>query len=316
MFGFHREKSARVRVGEYVFIKKGISRFDLRDPYHVAVTLSWPQFLAALLGLYLTVNVIFATLYSIVPGSITFARPSNFIDAFFFSFETLATVGYGEMYPHGLYGHVISSAEIVCGLAFTAILTGLTFVRFSRPRAKFVFAENLVVTSQNGIPTLMLRVGNGRAGVLGDAHAKLNVLLNETTSEGQSFRRAHELKLQRDHIPVFPLTWTIMHTLDEGSPLHGFDAKQFLAADARIFFVLEARDPSLSTTVHDLRSYAPHMVKFGMRYADAVMTGPDGTPIADMNRISTIEPEAGTAVDFLDWAEKDKVVVEEEEAAD
>src|SRR5271168_1164770 len=155
MFGFPREKSARVRVGEYVFIKKGISRFDLRDPYHVAVTLSWPQFLIALLGLYLTVNVIFASLYSVVPGSITFARPGNFIDAFFFSFETLATVGYGEMYPHGLYGHMVSCAEIISGLAFTAILTGLTFVRFSRPRAKFVFAESPVVAVHDGIPTLM-----------------------------------------------------------------------------------------------------------------------------------------------------------------
>jgi inward rectifier potassium channel len=316
MFGFPREKSARVRVGEYVFIKKGISRFDLRDPYHVAVTLSWPQFLAALLGLYLTVNVIFATLYCIVPGSITYARPSNFIDAFFFSFETLATVGYGEMYPHGLYGHVISSAEIVCGLAFTAILTGLTFVRFSRPRAKFVFPENLVVANQNGIPTLMLRVGNGRAGVLGDAHAKLNVLLNETTSEGQTFRRAHELKLQRDHIPVFPLTWTIMHTMDAGSPLHRFDAAKFLASDARIFFVLEARDPSLSTTVHDLRAFAPQMVKFGMRYADAVMTAPDGTPIADMNRISTLEPEESTIAPYVGWDNQDNVVVQEEEEAE
>jgi inward rectifier potassium channel len=311
MFGFHREKSARIRVGEYVFIKKGISRFDLRDPYHVAVTLSWPQFLVALLGLYLAVNVIFASLYSIVPGSITFARPGNFIDAFFFSFETLATVGYGEMYPHGLYGHMVSSAEIVCGLAFTAILTGLTFVRFSRPRAKFVFPDNLVVTNQNGVPTLMLRVGNGRAGVLGDAHAKLNVLLNEITEEGQSFRRAHELKLQRAHIPVFPLTWTIMHTMESGSPLYGFDSKQFIAADARIFFALEARDPSLSTTVHDLRSYSPNMVKFGMRYADAVMTAPDGTPIADMNRISAIEPDEGTTDPYVGWDEKDEVAVEE-----
>jgi inward rectifier potassium channel len=309
---FHHEKSASTRVGEYAFIKKGISRFDLRDPYHVAVTLSWPQFLAALLGLYLCVNVVFATLYSIVPGSITYARPGSLIDAFFFSFETLATVGYGEMYPHGLYGHIVSSAEIVCGLAFTAILTGLTFVRFSRPRAKFVFPDNLVVTNQNGTPTLMLRVGNGRAGVLGDAHAKLNVLLGETTTEGGRFRRAHELKLQRAHIPVFPLTWTIMHTMDEKSPLHGFDAERFLAADARIFFALDARDPSLATTVHDLRAYGPQMVKFGMRYADAVTTSPDGTPIADMNLISALEPDITASAPILTWSETEDEAVEAE----
>jgi inward rectifier potassium channel len=310
---FHREKSASVRVGEYAFIKKGISRFDLRDPYYIAVSLSWPQFLATLLGVYLGVNVVFATLYSIVPGSITYARPGNLIDAFFFSFETLATVGYGEMYPHGLYGHLISSAEIVCGLAFTAILTGLTFVRFSRPRAKFVFTDNLVVTNQNGQPTLMLRVGNGRAGVLGDAQAKLNVLLSETTIEGGSFRRAHELKLQRSQIPVFPLTWTIMHTMDEKSPLHGFDAERFMASDVRIFFALEARDPSLSTMVHDLRAYGPAMVKFGMRYADAVSTAPDGTPIADMNRISTLEPDITASAPILTWSETDDETIDAEQ---
>ncbi len=309
----HHEKTARTTVGQYTFVKKGISRFDLRDPYHVAVTLSWPQFLTALLGLYLAVNVVFAALYAAVPGSITFARPGNFLDAFFFSFETLATVGYGEMYPHGFYGHLVSSAEIVCGLAFTAILTGLTFVRFSRPKAKFVFPDNLVVTNQNGQPTLMLRIGNGRAGVLGDAHAKLNVLLAETTTEGGRLRRAHELKLQRSHIPVFPLTWTIMHTMDEKSPLYGFDAERLVTDDVRIFFSVEARDPSLSTMVHDLRAYGPTAIKFGMRYADAVSTTEDGTPVADMNLISALEPDVGESSPVLSWSDSEDETIEAEQ---
>jgi inward rectifier potassium channel len=130
-----REKAARVRLGSYEFKKRGISRFDMRDPYHFAVALTWPQFLATLLVIYLLVNVAFATLFWLIPGSVANARPSSFSDAFFFSIETLATVGYGEMYPATLYGHVVAATEIVCGLAFTAILTGLTFVRFSRPRA-------------------------------------------------------------------------------------------------------------------------------------------------------------------------------------
>jgi inward rectifier potassium channel len=115
------------------------------------------------------VNVAFATLFWLVPGSVANARPSSFVDAFFFSIETLATVGYGEMYPATLYGHVVVATEIVCGVAFTAILTGLTFVRFSRPRAKLIFASHPVVALHNGKPTLMLRVGNGRADVLLDA---------------------------------------------------------------------------------------------------------------------------------------------------
>jgi inward rectifier potassium channel len=128
----------------------------MRDPYHLAVALTWPQFLATLLMLYLLVNVAFATLFWLIPGSVANARAYSFPDAFFFSIETLATVGYGEMYPVTLYGHVVASAEIVCGLAFTAILTGLTFVRFSRPRAKLVFASHPVVAMHNGKPTLML----------------------------------------------------------------------------------------------------------------------------------------------------------------
>jgi len=136
---------ARLRLGSFEFKKKGVSRFDLRDPYHLAVALTWPQFLAALLALYLSVNVVFATLFWLVPGSVANARPDSFSDAFFFSIETLATVGYGKMYPVTLHGHMVASIEIVCGLAFTAVLTGLTFVRFSRPRAKLIFAANPVV---------------------------------------------------------------------------------------------------------------------------------------------------------------------------
>src|SRR5258708_21800672 len=112
------EKVARVRLGSYEFKKRGVSRFDLRDPYRLAVTLTWPQFLAALLALYLSVNVVFATLFWLVPGSVANARPGSFADAFFFSIETLATVGYGEMYPATLHGHMVASIELVCGLAF------------------------------------------------------------------------------------------------------------------------------------------------------------------------------------------------------
>ena len=130
-----REKTAHVRLGSYQFKKKGVSRFDLRDPYRLAIALTWPQFLTTLLALYLAVTIVFAALFWLVPGSVANARPNSFADVVFFSIETLATVGYGEMYPATLYGHVVASIEIVCGLAFTAILTGLTFVRFSRPRA-------------------------------------------------------------------------------------------------------------------------------------------------------------------------------------
>jgi len=296
---------ARVRLGSYEFKKQGVSRFDLRDPYHLAVALTWPQFLAALLALYLSVNVVFAALFWLVPGSVANARPDSFADAFFFSIETLATVGYGEMYPATLYGHVVASAEIVCGLGFTAILTGLTFVRFSRPRAKLVFAANPVVAMHNGKPTLMVRIGNGRAGVLADAAAKLNVLLSETTAEGKLFRRAQELRLERAHIPLFPLDWTLMHVLDERSPLHGYDMARAIEADARVFVTLEARDPTLATSVHEIRTYMPEDIRFGMRYTDAVTIAEDGTPVADLTRIGALEPDVGDRQE-PGWTEREE----------
>ena len=297
-------RAARLRLGSYEFKKSGVSRFDMRDPYHLAVALTWPQFLAILLAIYVLVNLVFAVFFWLAPGSVAHARPHNFADAFFFSIETLATVGYGEMYPATLYGHVIASFEIVCGLGVTAIVTGLTFVRFSRPRAKLIFAANPVVATHNGKPTLMVRVGNGRLAVLLDAAAKLNVLLSATSSEGIGFRRAQELRLERAHLPAFPLTWTLMHVLDERSPLHGYDAARAAAARAQLFVTIEARDPTLAALVHDIRNYALEDVRFGMRYADAVTVTEDGTPVANLSKIGALEPDTG---DHLEpgWTERE-----------
>jgi inward rectifier potassium channel len=299
------ERVARVRVGAYEFKKKGVSRFDLRDPYHLAIALTWPQFLVSLLVLYLLMNVVFASLLWLVPGSVEHARPGSFLDVFFFSIETVATVGYGEMYPATLYGHLIASAEIVCGLAFTAILTGLTFVRFSRPKAKLVFAANPVIATQHGKPTLMVRVGNGRATVLADAVARLNVLLSEIGVDGKVFHRAQELRLERAQIPIFPLFWTLMHVVDERSPLHGYDAARAIEANAQVFVTVEAQDPTLATMVRDLRNYSAREIRFGMRYADALTTAPDGTPVFDLTRTGALEPDLGDRQE-QGWTEREE----------
>src|SRR6516164_2122918 len=282
----------------------GASRFDLRDPYHLAVALTWPQFLAALPAFYLSVNVVFATLYWLVPGWVAHARPGSFADALFFSIETLATVGYGEMYPAAPYGRAVAGIEIVCGLAFTAILTGLTFVRFSRPRAKFIFAANPVVAIHKGKPTLMVRIGNGRATGLADARAQLNVLLNETAADGNVLHRVQELRLERTHIPIFPLFWTLMHVLDERSALHGYDAARAIKASAQVFVLLEAHDPTVATTVHEICNYAARDIRFGMRYQDAVTTAADGTPVLDLTKIGALERDVGDRPE-QGWTERE-----------
>ncbi|HEY6430509.1 MAG TPA: ion channel [Acetobacteraceae bacterium] len=284
-------RSTRIRLGSYEIQKKGISRFDLRDPYHLAIALTWPQFLILLLSLYLLANVVFAALFWLVPGSIANARPYKFADAFFFSLETLATVGYGDMYPASLYGHCVAATEIICGVGFTAILTGLTFVRFSRPRAKLIFAANPVVAMHHGKPTLMVRLGNARTAVLSNAAASLNLLVAEIIADGKVIRRAQELHLERAHVPIFPLTWTLMHVLDERSPLHGCDAARAIADRAQVFVTVEARDPTLSTTVHDIHVYLPEDLRFGARYVDIISIADDGTPVADLTLIGALEPD-------------------------
>jgi len=242
----------------------------------------------------------------LAPGSVANARPGSFADVLFFSIETLATVGYGDMYPITPYGRMVAGSEIACGLAFTAILTGLTFVRFSRPRAKVVFAANPVVAIHNEKPTLMVRIANGRAYALTDAVAKLNVLTHKTTTEGRVLRRAQELRLERAQIPYFPLAWTLMHVMDERSPLHGCDAARVIEAGARVFVTLEARDPALATTVQDIRNYGPEDIRFGMRYADAVTTAEDDALILDLTKISALEADTGVERMEPGWTEREE----------
>ena len=291
-----RQRSTRVNVGSYSLLKVGVAKYDWTDPYGAAVGLTWPQFLALLFTIYLLVNLVFALLYFAVPGSVANARPGTFTDNFFFSFETLATVGYGEMYPTGYYGHIVASAEIMCGITFAAILTGLTFVRFSKPRPKYVFADHPVVCMHNGKPTFMLRIGNGSSQVLADAHARISVLLAEQSTEGTRFRRAHELLLVRSTLPVFPLSWTLMHEIDSVSPLFGLDAESLIQAGARFFLSFEARDPTLSSVIHDLRDYGAEEVLFGMRYVDIISDDENGRPAADIHRMSEIAPDDGVFV--------------------
>lgn len=284
-------KRRAVKIGPLDVTKVGVSRFDLRDPYHMALTASWPSFTLAVLALYVAINVLFATLYAAVPGAIGNARPGSIADGFFFSMETLATVGYGQMYPATIYGHIVSVAEIMSGMAFTAITTGLIFVRFSRPRSKILYADQIVITPYNGMPTLMVRIGNGRMSMLTNLNVRVSALIREHSSEGHKMRRVNELKLVRSHVPMFALTMTMMHEIDETSPLYGHTAHSLLDGDVRLFVSVEAQDTAISAAVHDLKAYVARDVRFGMKYADAVIVDADGRTLADLTRISHIEPD-------------------------
>ena len=269
----------------------GAARFDLRDPYHLIATMSWSAFFGVFVASEVCINSLFALLYTAVPGSIANVARGSFLDAFFFSIETLATVGYGSMVPATRYGHVVSAIEIITGMIYTAVVTGVIFLRFSKPKAKIVYADQPVVANHNGIPTLMLRIANGRTHMLTDASARLSALMLETTPEGQRFRRMVNLELIRPHFPMFALTWTLMHKIDEKSPIHGLSAEALVRDGVRFMLSIEARDPALSAQVHDLKSYSADTLAFGMRYADAVYWDESGRTLADIRRCSAMEPD-------------------------
>jgi inward rectifier potassium channel len=171
-------------------------------------------------------------------------------------------------------------------------MTGLVFVRFSKPKAKIVYADRAVITPHNRVPTLMVRIGNGRVNLLSNVHVQLHALIRETSEEGRGSYNIHALTLVRDRVPSFPLLLTLMHPLDGDSPLTGRDAGDLAAAQVRLFLSIEARDPALAASVHDLKTYASDEILFGMRYVDAVSIDDAGRPLADMTKVGLLEPDS------------------------
>ena len=275
--------------GSTSVFKMGTSRYDLRDPYHLAVALRWPGFVVLFIAVFLGINLLFATLYMLEPGAI--AHATGIRDAFFFSVETLATVGYGAMVPGSIYGHVIASTETVAGLAFTAVTTGIIFVRFSRPRPNLVFAHTAVVASHNQQPTLMVRIAYAGGGMLVGVRAELDVLLAVESSEGRRFLTPNELTLVRSRNPVLLLTWTVMHVIDASSPLYGLDASKMKDARARILLTIHGRDRETGVQVYDVKLYEPPDIRFGCAYRDVVSIDDQGRPHADLARVSELETE-------------------------
>lgn len=286
-----KDDAIEIKLAGASVLKIGTRAYDYRDPYHFAVALDGARFFAVVVGTYLAINVLFALAYVASPGCIANAR--SLLDVFFFSIETLATVGYGDMAPATTYGHIVASIETVVGIAFTAVATGIIFVRFSRPKSNVVFADSAVVTTHDGKPTLMLRLGYARTGMLVGARAHVDLILVTQTREGRPFRRMHELSLVRARVPMLVLTWSLMHVIDEASPLYGLDEDALRAAQARVVVTLEAKDDAAGVDVFDLKTYGIDHIVFGSHFADVVLFDARGNSHADMRRLSDLEPDAG-----------------------
>jgi inward rectifier potassium channel len=298
-----RQKSRSLLVGDYAVRKTGIARFDWRDPYYFAVALSWPQFLLSLIALFVVINLSFGLLYLMHPGSLTNAHPGSLSDAFFFSLETATTVGYGDIYPADIYGRTVAGCEMMVGVAFTALTTGLLFVRFSRPKARIRYAKNAVVAMHNGQPTLMIRIANGRLSLISNAAVHLGLMRTNRRADGKLLRQIYELPLIRSRLPLFSLTWTLMHRIDMSSPLIGYDAARLIEDDVRLWVSIEGHDNTLATTISDTQAYGPAEVLYGMRYAGTISADAEGHPTVDLGELSQVEPDSGPEPPESGWVD-------------
>lgn len=269
----------------------GRQRWHWSDAYHLILTLSWPRFFALVASFYLLINLVFACAFYAVPGAVANARHGSFADVFFFSIETLATVGYGYMNPATIYGHVVASIEILVGMLTIAIMTGLLFARFSRPTARVMFSDVIVVTTFNGVPTLMLRAGNERNNLILEASVRASLVKKEQTREGETFYRVHDLKLDRDRTSAFALSWTVMHKIDESSPLFGKTQDDLIAAEAQINIAISGLDETLNDMVHARHDYEAEQVVFGCRFVDILFEQSNSVWAVDFSKFHDVKSD-------------------------
>jgi inward rectifier potassium channel len=270
--------------------------------YHFFLTLSWPRFLAFIVGGYLGANALFALAYlacgaNALVASTPTAVANPFGRAFFFSVETLATIGYGNIAPAGIAAHLVMTAESLVGLLFFAMATGILFARFSRPTAALVFSNRSVLAPYGGLTAFMFRVTNARSNQLVELEAK--VLFSRI--EGSS-RRYDELLLERSRVTFFPLSWTVVHPVDDSSPLYGVSHADLVTKDAEFMILISATDETFSQIVHARSSYKPDEIVFGHRFVNIYKAMNDrGIVSIDVRKLSDTEPVDGDVAHTSTW---------------
>ncbi|HEV2362570.1 MAG TPA: ion channel [Caulobacteraceae bacterium] len=280
-----RERADYPRLGEGTRRRyRGLPRGAWRDSYHVLLTMSWPGFFAVTAGAFLFINICFGFLYWLNPGGLSGVRPGSFQDAFFFSVQTVGTLGYGVMAPRSLYANVVVTIEVFIGLFELAAATGLLFARISRPTARIMFSNWAVITPFEGVPTFIFRAANQRRNLVVEAEVSLTLVRDVTTAEGDIVRRFEELRTLRAKSPLFFLTWQIMHPIDAASPLLGETRESLLAQRAEVLAILKGTDETFASTIHARASYFPDEIAWGRRLADVFLYDEAGRRIIDFSR--------------------------------
>ncbi len=280
--GGERQPASTIRV-------QGHSFEPHKDLYHFVLRVPWIGFFALVFLLYVLVNLAFAAAYRQDPGCISGVH--SFESAFYFSVQTMATIGYGTFAPVSRFGHVLVTFEAIIGVFATAMVTGLTFAKFARPTARVLFADKVVITRRNGVPHLMFRLANARHNTVVEAELRVTLLLSERTMEGESMRRQFDLPLVRPRTSIFALSWSAMHEITPQSAFHGPDALARLRArDAEIVLSMNGLDETIAQTIHARHRYAITDVVENARFKDIITTDDRGVRMLDYAHFHDVEP--------------------------
>lgn len=281
------------RDGSFNVTRSGLSLSASLSPYHALLTMSWGRFLALVAAAYLGLNTLFAFGFLLCgPGAIGGegdGSHSGFLRAFFFSVQTFATIGYGHIHPVGIAANVLVTVESLVGLMGFALSTGILFSRFSRPTARIVFSRRALIAPYQGITAFEFRIANERSNQLIELEAKV-LLSRFESAEGKSVRRFYPLPLERSKVVFFPLSWTIVHPIDEASPLFGVSDRQLIESDAEFLILLTGIDETFSQTVHSRSSYRAEEIVWNARFQNLFVKGSGGDPLSiDIGRLHDFE---------------------------
>jgi len=281
------------RDGSFNVVREGLSYFQSLSPYHFLLTTTWPRFLSLVVLFFLLTNLTFgAAFFACGPGQIAGSTattlPDQFLEDFFFSVQTFATIGYGGMHPVGLAANLLVTLESLVGLLGFALATGILFARFSRPTARILFSKHAIIAPYRGITAFEFRVANARSNELVQVEAR--VMLTRFKRDGRGNREFIQLKLERDRVTFFPLAWTIVHPIDETSPLYGQTDEDLIADDAEILVLFSGIDETFAQTVHTRSSYKAQEIVWGARFTNLFNPPkPDGVLSIDIGHLNQFE---------------------------
>jgi inward rectifier potassium channel len=265
----------------------GAPRTPLRDSYHAFLRAPWSLAIARLVGAYFALNLGFALLF-FWSGGVANARAHSLRDAFYFSVQTFGTIGYGAMYPASDLANAIVVVESITGLLATALATGLVFAKFGRATARVMFGHRAVIALNDGVPTLMIRLGNERANQIVEAQFFLTMVRTETTREGVRFYRMYDLKLARARLGGLSRSFTVMHLIDESSPLFGYTPERMKSDEIELNVSVIGFDDVTRQTVHAQHNYIDSDVVFGARHRDIIHEEPGGQLVLDLTHFHSV----------------------------